>query len=386
MNDARLALFRDAMARKGLSAFYMRNESDIRWITGFDGVFDGEGAFALLVLPDCALLHTDSRYALATTAAAEHSPFTVSVKPASHAAVALEAFALYGQSRSRCSGRTLPANSAAPALIGLESSLTLGEYRALQKAAREQSNSGCEVDFAETDGLCIALRAVKDADEIARMKAAQAITDAAFAHIIEYLRPGMTERQVQVELEEYMVRHGAAGLAFASIVATGAHGASPHALSDDTRLQAGQCVVMDFGARALGYCSDMTRVVFLGEPTEAMRCAYAVLREANETIEAMLAPGMTGAQAHAKAEEILSKGGFAGKMGHSLGHGVGLDIHEQPNLSLRNESPLVAGNVVTVEPGIYLEGEFGMRLEDFGVITETGFQVFTQSTHEMVII
>ena len=200
------------------------------------------------------------------------------------------------------------------------------------------------------------------------------------------MRPGMTERQVQVELEDFMVRHGASGLAFTSIVACGAHGASPHAVSGDTRLEAGQCVVLDFGARAQGYCSDMTRVVFLGEPSAAMRHAYAVLREANETVEAMLLPGVTGAQAHAKAEEILAAGGFAGKMGHGLGHGVGIDIHEQPNLSPRNEKPLVAGNVVTVEPGIYLEGEFGMRLEDFGVITERGFQVFTQSSHEMVII
>ena len=238
----------------------------------------------------------------------------------------------------------------------------------------------------ETEGLCVNLRAVKDASEIARMRAAQAITDAAFAHIVGYMRPGTTERQVQVELEDFMVRHGASGLAFTSIVACGAHGASPHAVSGDTRLEAGQCVVLDFGARAQGYCSAMTRVVFLGEPSAAMRHAYAVLREANETVEAMLLPGVTGAQAHAKAEEILAAGGFAGKMGHGLGHGVGIDIHEQPNLSPRNKKPLVAGNVVTVEPGIYLEGEFGMRLEDFGVITERGFQVFTQSSHEMVII
>ena len=317
--------------------------------------------------------------------------------------------------------------------VGIETSLTLGEYRQLQrevtKAAGQAPEQGAEraavapvasavapavapasvaaaapapataasapapapmldadINFVETEGLCVNLRAVKDASEIARMRAAQAITDAAFAYIVEYMRPGMTERQVQVELEDFMVRHGASGLAFTSIVACGAHGASPHAVSGDTRLEAGQCVVLDFGARAQGYCSDMTRVVFLGEPSAAMRHAYAVLREANETVEAMLLPGVTGAQAHAKAEEILAAGGFAGKMGHGLGHGVGIDIHEQPNLSPRNEKPLVAGNVVTVEPGIYLEGEFGMRLEDFGVITERGFQVFTQSSHEMVII
>lgn len=419
MNENRLLLFRDTLSQQGLSAFYVRNESDIHWMTGFDGVFDGEGAFALLVSPDRAILHTDSRYALATNAAAAGSPFAVSVEPVSHAAFAVRALGQQG--------------FASGVNVGIETSLTLGEYRQLQreaaKAAGQAPEQGAEraavapvasavapavapasvaaaapapataasapapapmldadINFVETEGLCVNLRAVKDASEIARMRAAQAITDAAFAYIVEYMRPGMTERQVQVELEDFMVRHGASGLAFTSIVACGAHGASPHAVSGDTRLEAGQCVVLDFGARAQGYCSDMTRVVFLGEPSAAMRHAYAVLREANETVEAMLLPGVTGAQAHAKAEEILAAGGFAGKMGHGLGHGVGIDIHEQPNLSPRNEKPLVAGNVVTVEPGIYLEGEFGMRLEDFGVITERGFQVFTQSSHEMVII
>ncbi len=419
MNENRLLLFRDTLSQQGLSAFYVRNESDIHWMTGFDGVFDGEGAFALLVSPDRAILHTDSRYALATNAAAAGSPFAVSVEPVSHAAFAVRALGQQG--------------FASGVNVGIETSLTLGEYRQLQreatKAAGQAPVQGAEraavapvasavasavapasaaapvpspataasapvpapmldagINFMETEGLCVNLRAAKDASEIARMRAAQAITDAAFAHIVGYMRPGMTERQVQVELEDFMVRHGASGLAFTSIVACGAHGASPHAVSGDTRLEAGQCVVLDFGARAQGYCSDMTRVVFLGEPSAAMRHAYAVLREANETVEAMLLPGVTGAQAHAKAEEILAAGGFAGKMGHGLGHGVGIDIHEQPNLSPRNEKPLVAGNVVTVEPGIYLEGEFGMRLEDFGVITERGFQVFTQSSHEMVII
>ena len=415
MNENRLLLFRDTLSQQGLSAFYVRNESDIHWMTGFDGVFDGEGAFALLVSPDRAILHTDSRYALATNAAAAGSSFAVSVEPVSHAAFAVRALGQQG--------------CASGVNVGIETSLTLGEYRQLQreatKAAGQAPEQGAEraavapstpavapasaaapapspataasasvpapmldagINFVETEGLCVNLRAVKDSGEIARMRAAQAITDAAFAHIVGYMRPGMTERQVQVELEDFMVRHGASGLAFTSIVACGAHGASPHAVSGDTRLEAGQCVVLDFGARAQGYCSDMTRVVFLGEPSAAMRHAYAVLREANETVEAMLLPGVTGAQAHAKAKEILAAGGFAGKMGHGLGHGVGIDIHEQPNLSPRNEKPLVAGNVVTVEPGIYLEGEFGMRLEDFGVITERGFQVFTQSSHEMVII
>ena len=125
---------------------------------------------------------------------------------------------------------------------------------------------------------------------------------------------------------------------------------------------------------------------FVGEPDSQLRAAWDAVRAANEAVEAMLRPGVTGKEAHERAEAVLAEGGFAGAMGHGLGHGVGLEIHEEPVLSLRNEEPLVAGNVVTVEPGIYAAGKFGRRLEDFGDITENGFEVFTKSTHDMVVI
>ena len=165
------------------------------------------------------------------------------------------------------------------------------------------------------------------------MKAAQAITDAAFSYIVTYMKPGMTERQVQIELEDWMLRHGASGLAFSSIVACGANGASPHAIPGEAQLEAGQCVVMDFGARTYGYCSDMTRTMFIGQPDARMRAAYETLREANERVEAAIKPGVTGAQMHQMAEDALAAGGFAGKMGHGLGHGVGIDIPEEPVLA-----------------------------------------------------
>ena len=237
-----------------------------------------------------------------------------------------------------------------------------------------------------THDVVLGLRAVKDEGEIARLKAAQAITDAAFSYIIGFIKPGMTEREVQLELENFMLRHGAEDVAFRSIVATGENGADPHAVPGATKLEAGQCVVMDFGAKLRGYCSDMTRMVFLGEPDAKKADAYRVLRHANETVEAALVPDMTGKEAHELAERLLAEGGYAGKMGHGLGHGVGIEVHELPLLNARYDTPLAPGNVVTVEPGIYLPGEFGMRLEDFGVITKTGYEVFTQSTHEMVVL
>lgn len=189
------------------------------------------------------------------------------------------------------------------------------------------------------------------------MRAAQAVADAAFAHIVSFMRPGMTERAVQVELEGFMRRHGADDLAFPSIVAAGANGASRMPVPGDTVLEAGQCVVLDFGAKARGYCSDMTRTVFLGR---ARRPPAFCVRDAATCQRAgwmrALRPGVTGKEMHELASACWTKAASAGSWGHGLGHGVGLDIHELPNLSPRNEAPLVAGNVVTVEPGTTCRG------------------------------
>lgn len=376
MNE-RLAQLRNTMARQKLDVFYVRDTSNIAWLTGFDGVFDTEAAHALIVTPEQAVLHTDSRYAqacedavAAAAASGADCQIQISTESIRHAKLA---------------GRTCEEilSISQGGSFGLESSISVEEYQHLVAATAE-----CVIRPTVTAGVVRSLRSVKDADEINRMRAAQDITDAAFLHIVDYMQPGMTERQIQIELEDFMIRHGAAGLAFTSIVAAGANGAKPHAIPGETRLEAGQCVVLDFGARALGYCSDMTRVVFLGapEPESKMARAWTALCDTNETVEAMLRPGITGAEAHNRAEQVLADHGFGGMMGHGLGHGVGLDIHEEPNLSPRNPHPLQPGNVVTVEPGIYISGEFGMRLEDFGVITADGFSVFTKSTHDMVII
>lgn len=357
----------DALTQMKLDAFVVRDTSNIAWLTAFDDVFDEERAHALLVKPSGAVLHSDSRYsnALRTRAASIGSDIVVNDDRVSHARFAAAAL--------------LDGEDSYNGQLGIEDTVTYNEF---VKMAQE---FGTEC-LVPTKDVILGLRSVKDAAEIERLRAAQAVTDAAFAHIIAFMKPGMTEREVQLELEHYMLSHGGEGLAFRSIVACGANGADPHAVPGMTQLQAGQCVVMDFGAKAQGYCSDMTRTVFLGEPDERLATAWKVLREANESVERMLRPGVTGKQAHELAERVLADGGFAGRMGHGLGHGVGIDVHELPVLNTRNDSPLMAGNVVTVEPGIYLPGEFGMRLEDFGVITEDGFDVFTESTHEMVII
>lgn len=402
---------REECERLGMKGMLVRDTSNIRWITALDGVFDAERAHALLVSDGALRLHTDSRYSNAIRAAAERAGCVVTVddERKSHAQFAREAFsALRARGDSQQDGQLgerpgeqtgvqfserfdgqngdkLGEDSGGQpgegpdGQLGIEDSITFAEY---QKMEEHFASSALK----PTTDLVLELRAAKDANEIARLKAAQAITDAAFFHIVGFMRPGMTEREVQLELENFMVRHGAEGLAFSSIVATGANGADPHAIPASTRLQAGQCVVIDFGAKAFGYCSDMTRTVFLGQPTGTMLKAWETMRLANETVEAALKPGMTGAEAHQLAEQVLEEGGFGGKMGHGLGHGVGLDIHELPVLNPRNDVPLQEGNVVTVEPGIYLPGEFGMRLEDCGVITATGYAPFTQSPHDLIVI
>ena len=376
----RIARLREACAREGMDAFYVRGTSNIAWLSGFDGVFDDEAAHALAVTPERAVLHTDSRYSLACERAAAGTPIEVDASRRVHAQVAAEVVGGGVSGEDELSAARTPA-------VGIEYDVTLAEYRRLQAAFGDGGAAGpARAELRETSGFVLGLRAVKDAEEIERMKAAQRITDAAFAHIVSFMRPGMTERAVQIELEDFMRRHGADDLAFSSIVACGANGASPQAIPGNAVLEAGQCVVMDFGAKARGYCSDMTRTVFLGVPEGTMLRAWETLRAANEAVEAALRPGVTGADMHRLAENVLAEGGFGGRMGHGLGHGVGMDIHEEPTLSPRNDRPLIAGNVVTVEPGIYLPGEFGMRLEDFGAVTEDGFDIFTKSTHEMVII
>ncbi len=365
----RIHRIQERLQQEGLAALYVRDTANIQWACGFEGVFDEERAHGLLVPAkgEKLWLHTDSRYSTACERVAEGTPIQVDAEAMG--------FSEWAAKQWR---EAVPEGG--DGLLGLEDTISLAEYRGLETVF-----AGSSV-FAETKGFVLGLRARKDAGETCCMEAAQAVTDAAFAHIISFMEAGMTEREVQLELDFWMLSQGAEALAFPTIVASGPHGASPHAVVSNRRLEPGDAVVMDFGAKVDGYCSDMTRTVFVGEPTGEMRAAWEVLRAANEAVEAALRPGMTGKEAHELALAVLDEGGFGGRMGHGLGHGVGLEIHEEPVLSPRNEEPLEVGNVVTVEPGIYLPGRFGMRLEDLGVIGPEGFRRFTVSTHELVVI
>lgn len=373
-NPSRIAALRARMQQSDLSVLYIRSLSNIAWISGFEKVFDTEMAHALILTQDECILHSDSRYAEALHNRAQGTEIRIDASRTGHATILCDVIA-----------SCLTTGTDGPCAVGIEDSLTLSEFRALERTRTErESISGATL--VELSGFVEALREVKDPSEIEAMKRAQRITDAAFLRICDFMAVGMTERQVQLQLDQYLFEEGAEGLAFDTIVATGAHAASPHAIPGETLLAKGDAVVMDFGARYAGYCSDMTRTVFMGQPGDELTHAWDALRETNESCEALLHEGVSAASVHDHAEEMLSRAGYAGRMGHSLGHSVGLDIHESPNLSPSNTEPVRAGNVVTVEPGIYVPGKFGMRLEDFGVITEDGYDVFTKSTHKMVII
>lgn len=197
------------------------------------------------------------------------------------------------------------------------------------------------------------------------------------------MTPNMTEIDVALELEFFMRKNGADGVAFQTIAVSGPASALPHGTPSATKLRRG-FLTMDFGASLGGYASDMTRTVILGTATPEMKLMYRTVWEAQELGMEAICAGVSGALVDGAARAHIEGRGYTGMFGHSFGHGVGLEIHEEPRLSQRNALPLAAGNVVTAEPGIYCEGVFGCRIENMGLVTETGFECFTKSKKDMI--
>jgi Xaa-Pro aminopeptidase len=230
------------------------------------------------------------------------------------------------------------------------------------------------------------LRAVKDALEIEKIRAATELADAALREIMEQGIAGRTELEVATALEDAMRSRGASGPSFGSIVAAGPHGALPHASPRDVTIGSGELVVVDWGAVLDGYCSDCTRTFATGEISERARVTYDLVLEAQRAGVEAIRPEMGGKQADETARTIIDAAGHAQHFGHSLGHGVGLEVHEKPTLSKRSEDTLAPGNVVTVEPGVYLPGEVGVRIEDLCVVTETGHEILTGIPKELITL
>lgn len=257
----------------------------------------------------------------------------------------------------------------------------------LQRAEQFRKLQG--VEFLTDNTLSQVLydmRTIKTPDEIAKITAAQRIAEEALAKLLETLSAGMTERDVAIALDFGMRKLGAEDLSFETIALTGAHTSMPHGVPDDRVIQKGDFVLMDFGAVVDGYHSDMTRTVCIGQPTAEMREVYEIVRTAQETARSAARAGITGRELDAAARDVIEQAGYGNAFGHSLGHGVGMEIHEYPIAGQSWNKPLEAGQVVTIEPGIYLPGKFGVRIEDFVTITENGCDTITGIPNTLICL
>ena len=266
--------------------------------------------------------------------------------------------------------------------IMLENQTTIAELNAVKAAL-----PGYEFDCSNTLSNVISkLRRIKDEEEIEKIKAAQAITDVAFAHIVTVIKPGMTEREVAAELEYYMRKNGADALAFETICVSGAKTSLPHGKPDDKVIQNGDFVTMDYGALKNGYCSDMTRTVAVGGVSEEQKRVYDIVLRAHLESMAAVHAGVRGDEIDKIARGIIYGEGFEGCFGHGLGHSVGMEIHEDPRFSPSCKEVVEANTIMTIEPGIYIEGKFGVRIENMIVVRENGYENLTNSPRELIIV
>lgn len=229
-------------------------------------------------------------------------------------------------------------------------------------------------------------RIIKTTEEIECIKTAQKIAEDAFDHILTFIKPGVTEKQIALELDFYMLSHGAEAISFETIAVTGAKSSMPHGVPDDSVVKSGDFITMDFGAVVNGYHSDMTRTVAVGEVTEEQRKVYETVLTAQKSALEILKSGLDCCQADKAARQIIEDAGYGEYFGHSTGHGVGIEIHEAPTLAPGSKGTLQVGNVVTIEPGIYLPGRFGVRIEDMALITENGYENLTTTPKELIVL
>lgn len=365
--DGRVRQLRNLMEERGYDAVVLRSNPDIRWLTGASRVLDDEVAHTAIVTADGAWLHTDSRY---------YHSFLERMGTECEWKVDME-FTAHPAWVAAC----IQAQRAR--VVAVEDTMTLGFFEDLQEALNKRS---CACLMPRLHGDMDRLRMLKDDEELELMRHAQSITDAAFDHMCSFVRPGLTELEIRAELEGYMLSHGAEGLSFDSIVASGPNGANPHAKPSARVVQSGDLVVMDYGALYGDYHSDMTRTLCVGQPSAKQREVYDVVRRAHEECAAAATPGMAARELHQLAAQVIADAGYGDYFNHGLGHGVGIQIHERPFVGRSATDKLEVGSVFTIEPGIYLPGEFGIRLEDFGVMTENGYVPFTSSTHDLVCV
>ena len=350
----RLTRLRQKLATEQLDGVLITNPANRRYLTGFTG-----SGGVLLVSADRAVLVTSFTYY--EQVQKEAPQFEQAKITAKYTDLIPDLVADLGITR-----------------LGFEpGSVTFGEHAEMRAGLPD------DVELVPAPGLVEALRAVKDEAELASLRQAITLGDAAFAHVAGWMRPGVTERQVAWEVESYMRSHGAEKVAFDVIVAAGPAGAMPHASPRDRAIQVGEPVVMDLGAVVNGYHSDLSRTVVMGQGSERFRRVYDTVLAAQKAALEGVRPGMRGKEVDALARQVIEAAGYDLEFYLGLGHGVGLVIHEDPRMSLTlAENVLEAGMVFTVEPGIYLTDEFGVRIEDTALLHEDGVEMLSQASQD----
>jgi len=346
----RLTKLRETLITEGLDAILITQPENRRYLSGFTGS-DG----ALLISQDQAVLATDFRYYEQVEKQAPD--FRLAKVTARFETLLPELIQQVGAKA-----------------VGFESAhLTVDQHQKWQEVAEG-------FELVPTKGLVERIRAVKDEGELGKIRKAIALSDEALAHIADFIEPGMTEKEVAWELEVFMRTRGAEKLAFDTIVGSGPNGAMPHATVSERVIQAGEPIVIDMGAVIDGYHSDLTRTICAGRPDDKFKEIHAIVLKAQLTAERNIRPGMQGKQADGIARQVIEEAGYGENYGHGLGHGVGLAVHEKPGVGRLSEDVLEPGMVFTVEPGIYLPGWGGVRIEDIVVMRGDGVEVLTQAS------
>jgi Xaa-Pro aminopeptidase len=351
---------RRRLTKAGLHGLLVTHLPDLRYLSGFTG-----SSAALALTRRAARLFTDGRYV--AQAAEEVSAAEVEIVASSPSVAAVQWLA--AQHGVELAGFD-PAKTTVANLARFKAALPTRFRRSFLAAL-----SGPLVE---------PLRMVKDEDELAIMKEAALIGCKLFDHILGFIQPGLKELEVAAELEHQARLLGAEGMSFETIVAAGARSAMPHGRATAARLPRRGFVVMDFGIMHKGYCSDMTRTVHFGSPTAKERAVYDAVLEAQEAGIAAVTAGASGAEVDEAARGVLRKAELAEAFSHSTGHGVGLEIHESPRIGAGETTRLLAGMVITVEPGVYLADRFGIRIEDMVAVTRSGGQVLTPAPKALI--
>jgi Xaa-Pro aminopeptidase len=345
------------VAERELDALLVAHDVNLRWLTGFTG----SNGLAV-VGDDVRVFLTDFRYV--EQAADQVDP----------------SFERRRGERDLLEDARAALPERRPLKLGFDDAHT-----SVHTHARLRELLGEEVELVSAAGMIEDLRAVKDADELTLVRTAARIADEALREVLDAGLAGRTERAVARALEDAMRDRGAEP-SFPSIVAAGPHGALPHAEPRDVEIPESALVVIDLGALYQGYCSDCTRTVATGDLDGDAREVYDIVLQAQRAALQAVKPGPEGKEVDAVARDLITEAGHGDEFGHGLGHGVGLEVHEAPTLSKRGDKHLAAGNVVTVEPGVYLPGRFGVRIEDLVVVTGDGPDVLSSFTKELTVV